>query len=63
MVQDDLLNGHLTVEETLGYAARLRLYAMSQEERTQRVEDVINFCNLGKCRQVYIPKKQSGVVC
>jgi hypothetical protein len=40
--QDDVLYEALTVRETLGYAARLRLPAhMSREEKLARAEDVI----------------------
>ena len=50
-MQDDLLNGHLTVEETLTYTARLRLdRAFTEAQRTQRIEEVIRECNLSKCR-------------
>lgn len=51
-MQDDLLNGHLTVDETLTYTARLRLpTTMSDAQRAQRVEEVIVDCNLMRCRR------------
>lgn len=40
--QDDLLNAHLTVEETLRYTAELRMLRSSiPEERIARVEEVM----------------------
>ena len=46
VMQDDFLNGYLTVEETLMYTARLRLpRTFTYKERKQRVEDVM--INLG----------------
>jgi hypothetical protein len=53
--QDDLLYETLTVEETLGYAAALRLpRGMSAAERRGRVDDVITALGLGKCRGTII---------
>lgn len=50
-MQDDLLNGHLTVEETLKYTARLRLPpSLGAEQQRQRIEEVIKACNLMRCR-------------
>ncbi|PNH04339.1 ATP-binding cassette sub-family G member 2, partial [Tetrabaena socialis] len=41
-VQDDLLNAHLTVEETLGYTAELRMpRTTTVEERRARVKEVM----------------------
>ncbi|GAB4814284.1 hypothetical protein N2152v2_001330 [Parachlorella kessleri] len=55
VMQDDLLNGHLTVEETLTYTARLRLdRAFTEAQRTQRIEEVIKECNLSKCRRTIV---------
>jgi hypothetical protein len=40
--QDDLLNAHLTVEETLRYTAELRMpRTCTPEERTERVTEVL----------------------
>lgn len=53
--QDDLLYETLTVEETLGYAAALRLPRhMSAAERRGRVDDVIAALGLAKCRSTVI---------
>ncbi|CAF3879499.1 unnamed protein product [Rotaria magnacalcarata] len=42
VMQDDLLNGCLTVQETLMYAAQLRLpRAFTEEQRKERVADVM----------------------
>ena len=50
-MQDDLLSGHLTVEETLTYAARLLLPRdMGDAQRAERIEEVIRDCNLVTCR-------------
>lgn len=46
VMQDDLLNGYLTVEETLMYTAKLRLpRSFTNKQRQERVSDVIT--NLG----------------
>jgi ABC-type multidrug transport system ATPase subunit len=51
VMQDDLLNGHLTVEETLNYTARLRLPpTFTDKQRAERIEEVIVECNLSRCR-------------
>jgi ATP-binding cassette subfamily G (WHITE) protein 2 len=55
VMQDDLLNGYLTVEETLIYTAKLRLpRAFTQEQRKERVEDVINDLGLAHVRKAII---------
>ncbi|UJR16819.1 hypothetical protein I4U23_003718 [Adineta vaga] len=42
VMQDDLLNGELTIEETLMYTAKLRLpRTLTNEERQTRVESII----------------------
>ncbi|KAI8473752.1 MAG: hypothetical protein J3K34DRAFT_497894 [Monoraphidium minutum] len=55
VLQDDLLYETLTVTETLGYAAALRLpRGMTAAERRGRVDDVITALGLGKCRNTII---------
>lgn len=55
VVQDDLLFGNLTVEETLQYSAKLRLPAdVSAEERVARVEDAMRQLGLLHCRNTII---------
>lgn len=54
-MQDDLLNGHLTVSETLFYAAELRLpKGTTKKERQDRVEDAIRQLGLEGCRDVIV---------
>jgi hypothetical protein len=53
--QDDLLYETLTVEETLNYAAALRLpRGTTAAQRRARVDDVITALGLGKCRGTII---------
>eukprot|EP01062_Namystynia_karyoxenos_P084359 TRINITY_DN9906_c0_g1_i1.p1 TRINITY_DN9906_c0_g1~~TRINITY_DN9906_c0_g1_i1.p1 ORF type:complete len:639 (+),score=122.80 TRINITY_DN9906_c0_g1_i1:83-1918(+) len=47
--QDDLVWPVLTVRETLGYMARLRLSRLSEEECSARVERIIQTLRLTKC--------------
>ena len=55
VMQDDLLNGHLTVQETLQYGADLRLPRdWTAEQRLQRVNEVIEEMGLQGCRHVLI---------
>jgi ATP-binding cassette subfamily G (WHITE) protein 2 len=55
VVQDDLLFGNLTVEETLMYSARLRLpHEVTEEERAARVEDAMQRLGLLHCRNTII---------
>eukprot|EP00026_Physarum_polycephalum_P005293 Phypoly_transcript_05325.p1 GENE.Phypoly_transcript_05325~~Phypoly_transcript_05325.p1 ORF type:complete len:643 (+),score=84.35 Phypoly_transcript_05325:233-1930(+) len=55
VVQDDLLFANLTVQETLLYAARLRLPAsLTDAERQERVEETISKLGLGHCRDTII---------
>lgn len=53
VLQDDLLFGNLTVEQTLNFTAALRL-PVSAAERKQRVEELITALNLNKCRNTMI---------
>lgn len=42
VMQDDLLNAHLTVEETLKYTTRLKLEpSLTEEEVCSRVDEII----------------------
>ena len=53
--QDDLLNGNLTVQETLDYSALLRLpKSMPKEEKHKRVESAIVKVGLSHVRNVII---------
>ncbi|XP_023511452.1 ABC transporter G family member 21-like [Cucurbita pepo subsp. pepo] len=53
--QDDLFYAHLTVVETLTYAAMLRLpKTLTKAEKLEQVEMVINEMGLSKCRNVWI---------
>lgn len=55
VVQDDLLFGNLTVEETLMYAAKLRLPAeVTKEEREGLVEEAMKKLGLLHCRNSII---------
>ncbi|KAL0410213.1 UNVERIFIED_CONTAM: ABC transporter G family member 22 [Sesamum latifolium] len=55
VTQDDVLFPHLTVKETLTYAARLRLpRTLTKEEKDQRASDVIYELGLERCRDTMI---------
>ncbi|KAG2438719.1 hypothetical protein HXX76_005264 [Chlamydomonas incerta] len=55
VMQDDLLNAHLTVEETLRYTAELRMpRTTTPEERQERVETVMNSVGLTHVRDVIV---------
>lgn len=55
VMQDDLMYESLTVEETLYYAAMLRLpKAMTRQQKIDRVDKVINALGLVKCRKTLI---------
>ena len=55
VMQDDLLNPHLTARETLHYTAALRLPAhMTAEQRDARVEEVIQEMGLAGCQHVIV---------
>jgi ABC-type multidrug transport system ATPase subunit len=55
VMQDDLLNGNLTVQETLNFTADLRLPSnMTAEERKERVEEAIRKTGLERARNTII---------
>lgn len=55
VMQDDLLNGNLTVMETLNYTAQLRLpRSMPTSERSERIETVLQQMGLLKVRDVIV---------
>ncbi|GFP96019.1 ABC transporter g family member 22, partial [Phtheirospermum japonicum] len=55
VTQDDVLFPHLTVKETLMYAARLRLpKTLTKEEKDQRATDVIYELGLESCQDTMI---------
>lgn len=55
VMQDDLLNGYLTVFETLMYTAELRLPShWTPQQKTDRVNEVIDEMGLQGCRDVLI---------
>lgn len=55
VMQDDLLHAELTVEETLSYAAQLRLPGdTTKEQRKARIEEVMKMMGIGHCRNVII---------
>lgn len=55
VTQDDMLYPHLTVKETLTYAALLRLPAsMTKKEKTEVAEQVIRQLGLERCRDTLI---------
>eukprot|EP00897_Mesotaenium_endlicherianum_P001659 jgi/Mesen1/1520/ME000132S00455 len=55
VTQDDLFFAHLTVRETLVYAALLRLPRhLSRAQKVQRADDTIEELGLGKCKNTII---------
>ncbi|ONK68828.1 uncharacterized protein A4U43_C05F16440 [Asparagus officinalis] len=55
VTQDDVLFAHLTVRETLTYAARLRLpKTMTRQQKEQRALDVIYELGLERCQDTMI---------
>eukprot|EP00122_Pirum_gemmata_P018603 Pgem_evm1s17427 len=55
VMQDDLMNGMLTVFETLYFAAELRLpHSVSKEDKIKRVNEVIDMLGLSICRSTII---------
>lgn len=59
--QEDLFLGSLTVEEHLGFQARLTLPHLSDQERRKRVEQLINSLMLTKCRSRLIGSVQQNL--
>jgi ABC-type multidrug transport system ATPase subunit len=60
--QDDVLFEALTVYETLYYAAMLRLPKdMAKEEKTKRVDSVMQALGLQKCANTIIGRE--GTLC
>jgi len=63
VMQDDLLNGHLTVYETLTYTANLKLGANSTEdEREEAVLRVIKQMGLTKSQDVIVGVPEKKVI-
>jgi ABC-type multidrug transport system ATPase subunit len=55
VMQDDLLHAELTVEETIRYAARLRLAnKCTDDEMEDRIDEVIGMVDVGHTRSVII---------
>ena len=54
VMQDDLLFAHITVEETLQYAATLRLANTTEDERRIAVNNVIQQLGLESCRRTIV---------
>ena len=55
VMQDDLLNGYLTVEETLMYTAKLRLPRIfTNKERQERVKDVMTVLGIDHVYNVIV---------
>lgn len=54
VMAQDMALGHLTVFETLKFAARLRMPHQSQETRLSRVEKLMELLDLQDCRNTYV---------
>lgn len=54
VLQDDVLFANLTVEQTLTFTAKLRLPNMTEEEKKQKVDEIIEILNLNKARHTII---------
>ena len=55
VMQDDLLNGHLTVYETLVFTGELRLpRQLTKQEREERVNEVINEMGINHVKNVIV---------
>lgn len=62
-MQDDLLNGQLTVEETLQYTARLRCPPHFTDEQRQARIDQVRTRSLWKGHSpVWLPREANSVV-
>lgn len=60
--QDDIMYRNLSVEETLRYAAALRLpNSMTKERKEKRVDEVIEMVGLTNCRKTWIGGGDSGI--
>ena len=53
-MQDDLVHATLTVYETLGYAAALRMGGSTIDQRKERIEEVLKVMGIGYCRDVIV---------
>ena len=58
--QEDALHLTLTVQEALGYAAALRLHALSADERAARLDRVLRDVGLDERREVRIGRLSGG---
>lgn len=55
VMQDDLLHAELTVQETLNYAARLRMgSAVTHQQRQARIDEVLRLLGISHTRNVII---------
>ena len=55
IMQEEILLPHLTVIETLTYAARLKLpKQMSEEAKAKKVDDLLIKLNLNHCKDVLV---------
>lgn len=55
VMQDDLLHGELTVEETLSFAAQLRMpQDASEKERSNRIDEVIDILGIEYVRHMLV---------
>lgn len=55
VMQDDLLNAHFTVEETLSYTAKLRMSPTSTTvERENRIKHVMKLVGIYHCKSVLV---------
>ena len=60
VLQDDVLLGTMTVEETLSFTAQLRAHHLTPEQRFGRVNSVIAALGLTRVRQEYIGGALTG---
>eukprot|EP01091_Cochliopodium_minus_P006107 TRINITY_DN1598_c0_g2_i1.p1 TRINITY_DN1598_c0_g2~~TRINITY_DN1598_c0_g2_i1.p1 ORF type:complete len:702 (+),score=193.99 TRINITY_DN1598_c0_g2_i1:254-2359(+) len=55
VLQEDIFIPHLTVRETLMYAAKLKLPAtMTEEDKIKKVDEIINRLGLKRCENTYV---------